>query len=116
MPEIIADGFGFALVKGGRQGTCVRWEDVVEIVAYKRDLFACDEVCMGFRRRGLPHYVEVNESQRGFRQLQGQLRERFALDIDSWLPAVAVPAFKTRWTVLWGEARTLSDDDEFICE
>jgi hypothetical protein len=87
-----------------RNGT-IRWtlptSEVVEIAAWKDDLFAYDVICFGFRRINETHFLQCNEEMQGWEELQEFLKARFG--IEDWFEKIAFPAFVPNFTSLWGE-------------
>ena len=75
-----------------------RWENVIRILAFKRDLFAIDQICLVF---GLSDdtSVETNEEMIGFAQLIQELPRRFVGMDREWFDKVAQPPFESRPTV-----------------
>lgn len=92
---------GFELRSGGRAEFAVRWDDVVEIAAFKRDLFTCDEICLGFRTRGGDEFWSVGEDDAGFEGVVTELERRFSGIRTDWRAAVMKPAFRENWTRIW---------------
>jgi hypothetical protein len=82
----------------------MQWEAVDEIVAYKRDMIATDDICLGFRARGSDDFYSADEDMPGWVRLQQALRERFGIRREEWLAEVTLPPFATNWTVLWTRA------------
>ncbi len=77
------------------------WSEVEEVHAYKRDLFATDLICLGFKKSGREEYHEIHEERAGYHDLLKVLPSRlpkFALD---WIFAVAVPAFEANHQIIW---------------
>jgi hypothetical protein len=95
---------GFAVDEDGIESFRVRWLDVLEIVAFKKDLITTDSVCLGFRRTSDDVYAVVNEDMPGFEQLASELTRRFDDIPEDWFAAVEQPAFATNWTRLHGDA------------
>ena len=81
----------------------LRWADVAEIVAYKRDLLTTDHVCVGFRRHGTNDLIETDEELPGFDALMAAVASRFSLP-ENWWSDVAFPAFATNMTRIWSIA------------
>jgi hypothetical protein len=85
--------------KGGASE--LRWSEVEEVHAYKRDLFATDLICLAFKKSGKEEYWEVHEEMAGYHDLlealQGHL-PKFTLE---WFSDVAFPAFETKHRVIW---------------
>ncbi|MBI2900888.1 MAG: hypothetical protein HYY17_11945 [Planctomycetes bacterium] len=81
----------------------VRFSDVKQIFAFKRDLWAVDLIGLGFRVAEDGAYCEVDEEMRGFDELLFFLERAFGIMQESWWEKVAVPAFETNFTTLWGK-------------
>jgi len=78
------------------------WDSVLEIFAFKRDLFSVDLICVGFRIDNEGVYFEIDEEMQGYKELESFLPTRFK-DIDKdWFTDVAFPAFETNLVSLWG--------------
>jgi hypothetical protein len=78
----------------------ILWSDIVEIVAFKRDLWSHDEICLGIRTIGSEQCLIVSEESEGFTALTEEVSNRFELTKD-WWSKVAFPAFVENWTRLW---------------
>jgi hypothetical protein len=88
----------------------VRWQDLVEIRAYKADLFVVDRICWGFCRTGDDNMVEVHEEMSGFVNLLKVIETRYGIKGEHWFAKVAFPAFAPNMTVIWTkEGGTESD-------
>jgi hypothetical protein len=85
---------GFQLEAEDHSIVNVRWPDVREIVTFKRDLFSYDEICLAFRVGDGEEWVELWESDRGFRDVCEQLGQRFPGVPADWYRTVMLPAFK----------------------
>jgi hypothetical protein len=85
----------------------VQWSislnDVIEIAAWKDDLFAYDVICVGFRRRGRRDYDWCDEEMTGWDDLMRFLQSRYGLDREAWIMDVARPAFERCFRTLWGQ-------------
>jgi hypothetical protein len=81
----------------------VKWNEVEEIVAFKRDLFAYDLICLGFKisRDYNTIEVEVNEHMLGFDNLMKAVENQFGVRNEDWFRQVAVPAFAVNMTTIW---------------
>ena len=95
--EIDSDGL---LIDGRR----VFWSDVREVYAYKEDLFAFDEIRLGFRIDDDGASWTVSESCSGYPGLLAALPLRFPGIRTDWFSEVAFPAFEAKRTTLWGKA------------
>jgi hypothetical protein len=78
----------------------LRWSDVVEIVAYKRDLLTTDLVCVGFRCLASDDVIEIDEEMAGFDAAMAAVAFRFPLP-ENWRSDVAFPAYATNMTTIW---------------
>ncbi|MBI3468997.1 MAG: hypothetical protein HY000_38835 [Planctomycetes bacterium] len=81
------------------------WNEIAEIVAFKRDLYAVDQICIGFRALGSDTYDCIEEENPDYERILKLIEERFRLRED-WWSTVALPPFKTNWTTIWGEPPT----------
>ncbi len=73
----------------------IPWESVRRVVAFKRDVYAHDLLCLALELEP-QGVVELDESMNGWQELLDSLPEYLpgALSADQWLPRVAFPAFK----------------------
>ncbi len=76
-----------------------RWSCVTEIVAFKRDLFTTDMICIQFQLDD-GTYVELDEEMVGYRQFIDIVTSKFDL-APNWWSDVAFPAFKTNKSTIW---------------
>ncbi len=81
------------------------WESVLEIFAFKVDLFSIDEICIGFRIDDEGTYNEINEEMHGYNELLNFLTVQFYGIKENWFSEVAHPAFETNLTSLWGNKK-----------
>jgi len=79
------------------------WDSVLEIFAFKRDLFTVDLICVGFRIDNGGEYFEIDEEMKGYKELESFLFTRFKNIKKEWFTDVALPAFETNLISLWGE-------------
>jgi hypothetical protein len=89
------DESGFAIAGGVHAA-------VLEVFAYKEDLFSFDVLCFGFRTSGDGSFWTVGEDYDGYQELLVQLPLRFPGIRTDWFSEVAFPAFATNRTTLWG--------------
>jgi hypothetical protein len=102
--EIKIDASGFTVFEAGDPaGTRCTWADVVEVFAYKIDLFSYDEICVGFRFDGAGNHWWVGESYTGYTDLLEELPRRFPGIRTDWFSEVTHPAFATNRTIIWGQ-------------
>jgi hypothetical protein len=94
-PEmIIATDHDFAILRGGRPLASARWDDVLRLLAYKRDEFTTDLVCLDIELRG-GRILSVHEEVPGWEDFL-DAAERALPDMHSfrsWFPQVAQPPF-----------------------
>ncbi len=80
----------------------LRWDDVNEIVAFKRDLGTTDRVCFEFHLKSKHDVVyETNEEVKGFQELVKRLESIFPTFDKNWPQKVIKPAFATNRTVIF---------------
>jgi len=102
---ILHDGSGLMLTDSYEDGSVdkaeVYWSEVVRLVAYKRDCFAIDLICLGLVTD--KRFVEVNEEMEGWEGLIDALPTYLpgTLEKADWWEKVAFPAFATNWTTLF---------------
>jgi hypothetical protein len=96
------DDLGFEVFTDGTLSFRVPWDAVVEIAAFKRDLFSFDEVCLAYRLRGFAEFWSVGELDTGFDAVRSETQRRFAGIAPDWYGEVSVPAFEEKWTRIWG--------------
>ncbi len=100
------DSTGFEIVVKEEATVRVLWASVVEVAAFKRDLFSIDEICFGFRREGEQDFWRTGEEDNGFKEFQSEVEKRFIGIRTDWFPEVAHPAFRENWTSLWKKPAT----------
>ncbi|SRR6266566_2540607 len=79
----------------------LRWSEIEEVHAYKRDLFTTDLICIAFKKSGSEEYYEIHEEMAGYRDLLEVLPSRLPKFTLEWIFAVAVPAFETNHQIIW---------------
>lgn len=99
-PKVTTTDSGFRLAGGSHEPLDVAWADIVEIVAFKRDVFAYDVISLGFRLDGTEDFVEIAEDFPGYRGFIKIVESRFTL-AENWWNDVAFPAFETNWATIW---------------
>ena len=98
-PPTTTNDEGFSFTSDSGEECRVRWEDVLEIRAFKFDLFTMDEVRFSFKvESGL--WVDVSEDQPGFRTMVESLQSRYP-SVVGWEARVIKPAFVRKETVLF---------------
>jgi hypothetical protein len=79
----------------------LRWSEVEEVHAYKRDLFTTDLICLAFKRYGEERYLEIHEQMDGYHDLLEALPSRLPSFSMEWMLAFAFPAFETKHQIIW---------------
>lgn len=90
------DGLDISPLKGARSSLFMPWKEVVRVVAFKRDQYLVDRICLLFELSE-SRTLEVNEDMVGWGQLIHQIPEYLpgAVTFSEWFLPVAFPAFKT---------------------
>lgn len=101
--EIRCGETGLVLTTRGSSQTdmSLEWNEVDTVIAYKRDIFAHDLICLAFvTRRGT---TEVHEEMQGWSKLIDQLPSVLpgTLAPPDWWVQVAFPAFEPSPTTLF---------------
>ncbi len=100
--EIIENGFSISFKqKKETINKIINWNHIKEIIAYKRDLFTTDLICIGFHLTGDGNLYEVHEEMLGYKKLAETIESRFEVNPKDWWSKVAFPAFETNATVIW---------------
>jgi len=81
--------------------TLLEWKNVVEVFAYKDDLFTYDIICIGFRTNEAGEYVKVDEESEGYEGLISFLPAQFSGIRTDWFSEVAFPAIESCVISLW---------------
>lgn len=78
------------------------WDSIVDVQAFKRDLWAVDCICLEFRATD-KSVMEVNEEMAGWQELLELLPARLSgfPVFEDWFVHAAHPAFETNLTQLW---------------
>jgi len=90
-------------LQGGAGGDqVVSWKKIDRVIAYKRDCYTVDPICIAvFDREGLV-LLEVNEGTTRYQELIDGLPQHLdgCLSMGGWYRQVAFPAFETNLTEL----------------
>ncbi|HEX7138373.1 MAG TPA: hypothetical protein VF219_11020, partial [Vicinamibacterales bacterium] len=91
-----ADGLGISPLKGSPSSLFMPWSQVTRAVAFKRDQYVMDRICIVFELSNA-RVLEINEDLQGWEGLVEQLPTHLpgALVYAEWFDEVAFPAFKT---------------------
>jgi hypothetical protein len=106
LPEIRCNQAGFAVstADSSQPTASIEWCDVNAVLAYKRDLYAVDLICLGFVTANAT--IEVHEEMQGWSQLVEQLPLSLpgAPLLSGWWERVAKPPFASSVTKLFERA------------
>ena len=80
--------------------TIIPWSDIIEIVAFKRDLLTEDQICIGLHVGDGENYEYLEEDNPGYKAIVADLELRFGLD-DGWWQRIAFPTFETNLSTVW---------------
>ncbi len=98
----IVDDGGIAIGEDGKIPDRVRWTEIVEIRAYKLDLFTFDALC--FLLATPSTTLEICEEDVGFRQAMAALQARYRFP-EGWYGNLIAPAFERNEMILWRSSR-----------
>jgi hypothetical protein len=102
-PEIRCDqaGFDVSIVESEQPRSPLKWHNVTAVLAYKRDIYAFDLICLGFGTAN--GSIEVNEEMLGWSQLLEELALRLpgTPPASDWWKRVAQPPFAPSVTALF---------------
>ncbi len=99
--EVRFDSGGFSVVPYDKPAIRILWGSIQEVFAFKQDLFAVDQICLGFRVDDTEGYVWVGEDDNGFKAFRTEIEMRFPSIDSQWFVKVAQPAFQENRTTLW---------------
>jgi hypothetical protein len=85
----------------------LRWDEIEEVHAYKRDLLTTDLICLAFKKSGMDEFYEINEEMFGYHALLELLPIYLSNFNMTWFPAVAFPAFETKHQIIWKKSPNL---------
>jgi hypothetical protein len=105
--EIRCDESGFAVTSGGSVSpgpASLKWNEVKTVLAYKRDLYVTDIICLGFTSPD--GTIEVDEEMQGWSQLVEKLPNLLSgtPPLSDWWERVAKPPFASSVTKLFERA------------
>ena len=89
------------ITSGRGDSSELRWSEVEEVHAYKRDLFTTDSICVAFKKSRREEYYEIHEEMAGYHDLLEALPSHLPKFTRDWFLAVALPAFETNRQVIW---------------
>ena len=81
----------------------VGWETIDRVVAYKRDCYTVDLICLAFIDGDGVVLLDVDESATGYQELVDGMPQYLAgcLSMGEWFMEVAFPAFEVNATELY---------------
>jgi len=111
--EIALDPKGFAVVPlTGSDGSpiFVKWDAITDAIAFKRDLFSTDQVCIAFRLSDSSEF-EVHEEMKGWSELCEAIPNHLpgSPPWTDWYMEITTPAFELNPTPLFRRDRTDSN-------
>jgi hypothetical protein len=102
--EIISYSVDEICVSTGKGLSCVEmaWNEIEEVIAFKRDLITTDLICLELRS-SQGGAIVVHEEMNGWEEFCGALsRHLDGMPVyEKWWHSIAIPAFETNTTVLW---------------
>ena len=81
----------------------IAWNDITKIVAFKRDLYAVDVICIAIERND--GVCELNEEMKGFSDLFGFMEKNLYVS-PSWYIDIMTPAFATNMIIIYEKRRS----------
>jgi len=96
---------GYRITKADDVLVEVKWADVQEVFAFKKDLLAVDLICIGFRTDAAGTYYVIHEELPGYKETCSQLPKVFEGIQEDWFADVAFPPFETNLITLWGQEK-----------
>ncbi len=99
---VSCDAVGFRL-RDRASEEVVAWEKIHRVVAFKRDCYTVDMICIAFMDRDGLVLLEVDESAAGYQELVDRLPQHLVgcLSMGEWFIQVAFPAFEVNLTELY---------------
>ncbi len=81
------------------------WDRVINVFAYKLDLYANDEICFVVESTDLR--IEVRESDEGYKNLIARMQSNIPgfPPESQWWETVALPPFATNWTQIYSREK-----------
>jgi hypothetical protein len=91
---------GFTLENRSEESFNVDWEQVKQIVTFKKDCFAYDRICLEFKLNE-QEYLRIHEHMIGFWEVTKSMQNAFPGISEDWDSKVMLPAFETNYSVLY---------------
>jgi len=99
--RITLDEGGFIISQDGVESGSIKWDSVIEIMVWKDDLWAIDEIAIGFRCEDDDAVTIIRESDEGYFAVQSCLVSHYGGIPDDWWHTVAFPPFAENRTTIW---------------
>jgi hypothetical protein len=99
--QIVVGAEGFELRDGDRAFEEVRWPEIGEIVAWKRDDLTCDRIWMEFHLPADGRNVAVNEDDDGFAKMVREVKRVFPDSLQHWDREIIQPPFAASLTQVY---------------
>lgn len=92
---------GFEIHTDGRRVGEIRWDEIHRVVAFKRDAFTYDLVCLEITAGPSGEVWEVDDDAEGFWDLVGELKRVLPGSEQDWEGNVLKPAFAENRTAVF---------------
>jgi hypothetical protein len=81
--------------------TCLKWQEITTVLAYKRDCFAVDLICLAIATPST--VLEINEQDAGWDEFIRAVENNLpgSAPLATWWPAVAQPPLATNQTTVY---------------
>jgi hypothetical protein len=98
------DGLSVLSKKDQATISLMKWSEVRKVIAFKRDLFVVDLICLVFV--GDTNGMEIHEEMEGWKEVSDSLPTFLAgcQPIHDWFHSVAFPAFATNEVVIFDKS------------
>lgn len=83
-----------------RENMTLKWDEIEQVHAFKRDLWTVDQICLSFKTAGAKCF-EINEEMAGYYDLLENLPNHLPNFNMEWILDVAFPAFETKHRIIW---------------
>lgn len=85
-----------------KDSSSLAWNKVVSVKAFKRDLFAVDQICLEFELKD-GGALEIHEGMQGWQSLVSKLPDYLpgCKRLEEWFQEVAFPAFELNLTTIF---------------
>ena len=88
------------------------WDGVTRVLAYKRDCFAVDQICVVIGTADDHDWIEIREDDEGYESLINQMPTRMVgcAAPNEWWERVALPPSAAQWTQIYAREREPDDN------